>query len=115
MASVYLETSIIGYLASHPGADIIFAANQLMTTEWWNALFAGHLHAAGDTKCLMTQLSWKLENTAKNTQPHLATISLGLLPISNRVRVEMVARLSIEHHSKGPNNRMHGRPRRRRF
>ena len=36
MASVYLETSIIGYLASRPGADIIFAANQLMTTEWWN-------------------------------------------------------------------------------
>ena len=36
MASVYLETSIIGYLASRPGADIIFAANQLMTLEWWN-------------------------------------------------------------------------------
>ena len=36
MASVYLETSIIGYLASRPGADIIFAANQLMTREWWN-------------------------------------------------------------------------------
>ena len=36
MASVYLETSVIGYLASRPGADIIFAANQLMTLEWWN-------------------------------------------------------------------------------
>ena len=36
MASVYVETSVIGYLASRPGADIIFAANQLMTLEWWN-------------------------------------------------------------------------------
>ncbi len=36
MTSVYLETSVIGYLASRPGADIIFAANQLMTFEWWN-------------------------------------------------------------------------------
>lgn len=36
MASVYLETSVIGYLASRPGADIIFAANQLMTLGWWN-------------------------------------------------------------------------------
>jgi predicted nucleic acid-binding protein len=35
MASVYLETSIIGYLASRPSADIVFAANQLMTLEWW--------------------------------------------------------------------------------
>lgn len=36
MTSVYLETSVIGYLASRPGADIIFAANQLMTLQWWN-------------------------------------------------------------------------------
>jgi hypothetical protein len=36
MASVYLETSVIGYLASRPGADNIFAANQLLTQEWWN-------------------------------------------------------------------------------
>ncbi|MDA1049699.1 MAG: type II toxin-antitoxin system VapC family toxin [Planctomycetota bacterium] len=36
MASVYLETSVIGYLASRPAVDIIFAANQLMTREWWN-------------------------------------------------------------------------------
>ena len=36
MTSVYLETSVIGYLASRPGADIVFASNQLMTLEWWN-------------------------------------------------------------------------------
>jgi predicted nucleic acid-binding protein len=36
MTSVYLETSVIGYLASRPRADIIFASNQIMTLEWWN-------------------------------------------------------------------------------
>jgi PIN domain len=34
--SVYLETSVIGYLASRPGSDIVFAANQLLTLQWWN-------------------------------------------------------------------------------
>lgn len=36
MPSVYVETSVIGYMATRPGADIVFAANQLMTFEWWN-------------------------------------------------------------------------------
>lgn len=36
MASVYLETSVVGYFASRHGADIIFAANPLMPLEWWN-------------------------------------------------------------------------------
>lgn len=36
MSAVYLETSVIGYLASRPGTDIIFAANQLLTLEWWS-------------------------------------------------------------------------------
>lgn len=35
-ATVYLETSIIGYLASRPSRDLITAANQQLTREWWN-------------------------------------------------------------------------------
>lgn len=34
--SVYLETSIIGYIASRPGRDIITAANQQVSREWWD-------------------------------------------------------------------------------
>ncbi len=34
-AKVYLETSIIGYLASRPSRDLIVAANQQLTREWW--------------------------------------------------------------------------------
>ena len=36
MSSVYLETSVFGYLASRPCSDIIFASNQLLTLQWWN-------------------------------------------------------------------------------
>ncbi len=35
MQTVYLETSIIGYLASRRSSDLVIAANQLLTFEWW--------------------------------------------------------------------------------
>ena len=33
--TVYLETSVIGYLASRPSRDLITAANQQLTHDWW--------------------------------------------------------------------------------
>jgi predicted nucleic acid-binding protein len=32
---VYLETSVISYLASRPSRDLIMAAHQQVTHEWW--------------------------------------------------------------------------------
>ena len=34
--TVYLETSIIGYLAMRPSRDLLVAANQQMTRDWWD-------------------------------------------------------------------------------
>ena len=34
--TVYIETSIISYLCSRPSRDLIVAANQEITREWWN-------------------------------------------------------------------------------
>src|SRR5690606_9371853 len=34
--TIYLETSIIGYLASRPSRDLITAANQQLTHDWWD-------------------------------------------------------------------------------
>ena len=34
--TVYLETTIISYLAARPSKDLITAACQTMTHEWWN-------------------------------------------------------------------------------
>lgn len=36
MATVYLETSIIGYLTSRPSRDLVTAANQQLTRDWWD-------------------------------------------------------------------------------
>lgn len=33
---VYVETSIISYLTARPSRDLIVAANQQLTDEWWN-------------------------------------------------------------------------------
>ncbi len=32
---VYLETSVISYLASRPSRDLVVAANQEVTRDWW--------------------------------------------------------------------------------
>lgn len=33
---VYLETSIISYLAARPSRDLVVAAHQQITAEWWD-------------------------------------------------------------------------------
>jgi len=35
MESVYIETTVISYLASRPSRDILVAAHQQTTDEWW--------------------------------------------------------------------------------
>jgi predicted nucleic acid-binding protein len=35
MASVYLETSLISYLAARPNRDIVIAGHQQVTRDWW--------------------------------------------------------------------------------
>jgi hypothetical protein len=32
---VYLETSVVSYLTSRPGRDLVVAAHQQITREWW--------------------------------------------------------------------------------
>lgn len=34
--TVYLETSIIGYLTLRPSRDLVTAANQQLTRDWWD-------------------------------------------------------------------------------
>jgi hypothetical protein len=35
-STVYLETTIIGYLTSRPSRDLVTAANQQLTRDWWD-------------------------------------------------------------------------------
>ena len=36
MPTVYIETSIVSYLRQRPSAQIVMAARQLLTHQWWN-------------------------------------------------------------------------------
>lgn len=36
MDTVYLETSIISYMRQRPSAQVVLAARQLLTHQWWN-------------------------------------------------------------------------------
>ena len=35
-ATVYIESTIVSYLAAKPSRDLIVAAHQQLTTEWWD-------------------------------------------------------------------------------
>lgn len=35
MKTVYIETSVVSYLTSKPSRDLIIAAHQQITTNWW--------------------------------------------------------------------------------
>ena len=37
MASVYIETSIVGYLTARSRESVIFQAHQELTRNWWHA------------------------------------------------------------------------------
>jgi hypothetical protein len=36
-ATVYIESSVISYLASRPSRDQVIAARQTISAEWWDA------------------------------------------------------------------------------
>ena len=37
METVYLETSIVSYLTAQPARDVVAAARQRLTVEWWHS------------------------------------------------------------------------------
>lgn len=42
MTSVYLETTIVSYLAARPSRDLIVAAHQQITHDWWEKSRRGY-------------------------------------------------------------------------
>ena len=66
--AIYLETSIISYLAAQPSRDLITAARQQLTHEWWDRrrssfqLFVSELvlveTSRGDAEAAARRLAW---------------------------------------------------------
>jgi hypothetical protein len=48
MESVYIETSVVSYLVSHPSRDAVTAWRQQLTQEWWRDM-------RGEFACVISQ------------------------------------------------------------
>jgi predicted nucleic acid-binding protein len=46
MRRIYLETSVVSYLAARPSRDMVIAAHQQLTRDWWDRRFEFELFVA---------------------------------------------------------------------
>jgi predicted nucleic acid-binding protein len=96
MLKLYLETSVVSYLTARPSRDLVLAAHQQLTREWWDfkrrdfQMFVSQLviqeAGAGDSKAAQRRLL-ALENiplldlTSEVLTLARAVIDDGILPI----------------------------------
>ncbi len=78
METVYIETTILSYLVSRPSRDIIVAARQELTREWWD-------HSRPGFDCVLSQIV--LDEIAAGDPAHAAkrldqASSLGALAVN---------------------------------
>ena len=89
--SVYIETSIVSYLTARPSRDLIVAAQQAMTREWWRdaperfVLVASELvfteAAAGDADTARARLTALEVVTRLDTIEDAAALTRRLLEL----------------------------------
>ena len=60
--TVYIETSVISYLTSRPNRDLIVAAHQQITQEWWKQL---HLFEPFISEVVYNEISCGDSNAAE--------------------------------------------------
>lgn len=86
---VYLETTIIGYLASGTSRDVIVAGNQLLTRQWWQDhredfdLYVSELVAlelgAGNPKLAAQRLEWIVDIPYVEISPEISRLARRLV------------------------------------
>ena len=89
--SVYVETSIVSYLTARPSRDLVIAAQQAVTREWWChaperfALVASELvfteAAAGDADAATSRLAALESVTRLDTGEDAAALARRLLEL----------------------------------
>ncbi|MBF0108309.1 MAG: type II toxin-antitoxin system VapC family toxin [Magnetococcales bacterium] len=86
---VYLETSIISYLAARPSRDLVLAAHQQITAEWWDKsrrhfdLYTSELifreANAGDPGAAKRRLEFLAGLPSLNVNEEVMTLAIALL------------------------------------
>ena len=92
--SVYIETSIVSYLTSRPSRDVVTAAHQQLTLDWWN-----HIRPGFTTFVSEVVVQEALLGDAESARLRLAAIEgVPLLEISDNARAlakALIAHLAI--------------------
>jgi hypothetical protein len=57
MAKVYIETSIVSYLRQSPSSQVVMAARQLLTHQWWD-------DERGNYELETSQYTWNCKHIA---------------------------------------------------
>lgn len=111
MDTVYVETSIISYLRQKPSTQVVTAARQLLTHEWWNterlnyelvvSQYVIDEASDGDPSLAAERLELLdgiplLPNSPEIIQIANAIMSLGVLPAKAQVDALHIA--SVAHH-----------------
>ncbi|MDX2000478.1 MAG: DNA-binding protein [Thermoanaerobaculia bacterium] len=86
---VYLETSIVSYLAAHPSGDLVTAAHQRITHQWWRTadrhfeIFLSQVvldeAAAGDPEAAARRLALVAKLPLLGINPEVARFAAALL------------------------------------
>jgi hypothetical protein len=87
--TVYIETSIISYLAAHPSRDLITAAHQQITHTWWQerrpefSIFASQVvldeSAAGDPQMASKRMELLKNVSLLEITPEVAELAEALI------------------------------------
>jgi len=89
--TVYLETSVISYLTSRTSRDLVVAARQALTQEWW-----GEADIRYDLKVSVLVLEEAARGDSAAAQRRLAAImNLPVLPL-NEPAEELAQKLLID-------------------
>lgn len=93
MATVYVETSIIGYLTARSGGSVIFQARQQLTRAWWD--WRRHTYELVTSQLVLDEAAAGDAAAARERQMLLE--SLPLLDVEHR-EVQPLAERLIEAH-----------------
>ena len=74
MESVYLETSFISYLVARPSRDLLVAAHQQITHEWW-------ANRRSEFECSVSQVVIDEASDGDPTEVQKRLAIIGGLPI----------------------------------
>ena len=83
MESVYLETTIISYLSSRPSRDLLVAAHQQITEEWWTS--RRHLFECCVSQVVIDEISAGNPEIAKKRMEIIN--NFGILDVSDEAEL----------------------------